>query len=152
MLWDTFGELVRGSEEVPTYQNWTELPPFNSPDVSLMWNDFRRNADELLASHGYSREGNRYRIVAKNDHRIAVFSHGGTVLLFLAHLLLLPVSLTWCGFYSRPSGLTDFLFEEHSEDWAVPRAIQVADVSHLLANGLTPQPRGMGNWFEDFRY
>ena len=149
-MWDTFGETVRQSMPPPSYANWTERAPFDNPRIEQAWNSFGRDADKLFADHGYTREEGRYRIIHPNSDRIAVFTHNGTVLLFIAHLLLLPVSLVWSGFYSWPSSITDFLFEEHSKEWAVPRAVCVADVSHLAVNGLKPQARGMGNWYEPF--
>jgi broad specificity phosphatase PhoE len=144
VIWDTFGEVVRGATSLPTRQSWFEHPPFHSPEVRSMWEEFQRRSDELMARHGYRREGGRYRIERKNRERIAIVSHNGTVLLFLAHLLELPVPLVWCGFYAWPASVTTIYFEEHSRRWAVPRALGVADVSHLHVAGLEPQPRGMG--------
>jgi probable phosphoglycerate mutase len=83
---------------------------------------------------------------------MALVAHNGTLLLFLAHLLELPVSLVWSGFYSWPASVTVILFEEHSDTWAVPRALHVADISHLYAANLEPQPRAFGNGvYEPFR-
>ena len=144
VLWDTFGELVRGTPDIPTQSDWLERHPFSDPRVREMWEGFRGKSDELIARHGYVREGGRYRIQRRNRDRIALISHNGTVLLFLAHLLELPVSLVWAGFYAWPSSVTTIFFEQHSDTWAVPRALSVADVSHLRAFGLEPQPRGMG--------
>ncbi len=98
----------------------------------------------LIAAFGYVREGDRWRIERRSDARIAIVAHNGTVLLFLAHLLAIPLPLAWCGFYAWPASLTAFHFEEQSSTWAVPRALYVADTSHLSAAGLEPQPRGMG--------
>ena len=78
-------------------------------------------------------------------NRVAIFSHNGTVLFFLAHLLELPPSLVWCGFFAWPASVTTIYFEEHSAAWAVPRALHVADVSHIIQAGLTPQPRALGS-------
>ena len=144
MMWDTFGETVRAGIEMPTQSTWTDRPPFDAPEVRTMWTDFRGRIDELVAAHGYIRENGRYRIERRNRDRVAVVTHNGTVLLFLAHLLELPVSLCWSGFYSWPASVTTIFFEEHSDEWAVPRALGVADLSHLHTEGLEPQPRGMG--------
>jgi broad specificity phosphatase PhoE len=151
-IWDTFGEDVRSGGTPPTQETWNRVPPFDSPEVSEMWRGFRLHADELLARHGYAREGGRYRVRQGNRDRIAIVAHNGTFLLFLAHLLELPVSLAWSGFFAWPASVTVFFFEEHSDTWAVPRALHVADVSHLSAAGLQPQPRAFGNGlYEPFR-
>lgn len=152
VIWDTFGETVRGRSPLPEGDAWFRMPPFDAPEVAAMWSEFRRRCDELTAAHGYVREGERYRIERRNEDRIALVSHNGTVLLLLAHLLALPLPLVFCGFYNCPSSLTTILFEEHSDRWAVPRALCVADTSHLRLAGLEPQPRGMGaGFYEAYR-
>lgn len=151
-IWDIFGEDVRCREAPPTQETWNRVPPFDAPEVSEMWRGFREHADELLARHGYVREGCRYRVRQRNRDRVALVTHNGTLPLFLAHLLELPLSLVWCGFYAWPSSVTVFFFEEHSDTWAVPRALHVADISHLYAAKLEPQPRAFGNGiYEPFR-
>jgi broad specificity phosphatase PhoE len=143
-IWDTYGETVRSSDAPLTQMTWQRTPPFDAPEVMEMWNDFRARADALIAVHGYERQGSRYRIRRGSGDRVAVVSHNGTVLLFLAHLLELPLPLVWCGFFAWPSSVTVIHFEEHSSSWAVPRALHIADVSHLYAEGLAPQPRALG--------
>jgi broad specificity phosphatase PhoE len=151
-IWDTFGETVRGLSPLPDRESWHRAPPFDDPAIGAMWAAFTANCDAFTASLGYVREGGRYRIARRSDERIAVVSHNGTVLLFLAHLLELPVPLAWCGFYVWPASLTTIHFEEHSDAWAVPRALCVADTSHLRVAGLEPQPRGMGaGLYEPYR-
>lgn len=149
-LWDTFGETVRASAPMPTQDDWQTRAPFDKKAVSQMWQDFRQNCDTLISQHGYTRIEGRYRIDRHNRDRIALFCHNGTVLLFLAHFLELPVSLVWSGFYSWPASVTTIYFEEHSQEWAVPRALGVADVSHIYAAGMQPQPRAMGNRYDPY--
>lgn len=149
-LWDTFGEMIRADSPLPTQQDWHTRAPFDTPELLKMWQTFRNHCDLLLAQHGYLRENGRYRIRDSNRERLAFFCHNATVLLFLAHLLELPLSLVWCGFYSWPSAVTTIYFEEQSQQWAVPRALHVADISHLYAAGLRPQPRAMGDRYEAY--
>ena len=149
-LWDTFGETIRADSRLPTQQDWHTRAPFDTPDVLKMWQTFRNHCDLLLAQQGYLRESGRYRVQASSRKRLAFFCHNATVLLFLAHLLELPLPLVWCGFYSWPSAVTTVYFEEQSQHWAVPRALHVADVSHLYAAGLRPQPRAMGDRYEAY--
>jgi probable phosphoglycerate mutase len=141
MIWDTFGETVRA-----------QLPPATVTDeaVLAMWAEFRRQVDGLIARHGYLREAGRYRIERSNRERIAIFCHNGTVLHLIAHFLEIPLPLAWCSFFAWPASVTTIYFEEQSARWAVPRALGIADVSHLYQAGLTPQPRGMGDRYEAY--
>lgn len=149
-IWDTFGETVRGSLPLPGHDDWNHRPPFNSTEIGTLWHEFRKQVDDFIAGHGYTRVNGRYRIDRSNNDRIAVFCHNGTLLLLLAHLLEIPPSMVWSGFYCWPCSVTDIYFDERSSDWAVPRALHVADVSHLIAAGLKPQARGMGDRCDEY--
>ena len=144
VIWDTFGETVRSAEEIPGRDTWLEYPPFTMAGTADMWREFRDRSNTFVSGHGYARTGNLYRISKSNRDRIAVVCHNGIVLMFLAHLLELPLSLVWSGFFIWPSSVTTIYFEEQSDEWAAPRALNVADTSHIFAEGLEPQPRGMG--------
>lgn len=149
-MWDTFGETVRAGETMPGPHDWQKRAPFDTANVMTMWRDFRAQADAFLAGHGYTRDNGRYRAGSTTDNHVAIFCHNGTVLLFLAHLLEIPLPLVWSGFFAWPASVTTFFFESHSPQWAVPRAMGVADVSHIIQAGLTPQPRAFGDWYEPF--
>ena len=78
------------------------------------------------------------------------FCHNGSLLMMSAHLLEIPLPLIFSGFYCWPCSLTDIYFDQRSDNWAVPRALHVADVSHLIAAGLKPQARGMGDRCDEY--
>lgn len=61
----------------------------------------------------------------------------------LAHLLEIPVTLMWSGFWLAPSSVTTILFDERSPGIAVPRCIGLGDVSHLYESGLPVKQRGI---------
>eukprot|EP00727_Mastigamoeba_balamuthi_P006939 m51a1_g2866 hypothetical protein (494) ;mRNA; f:353069-357137 len=153
-VWDVPGHEVRRGPRVPTAGRWLELEPYAGLGEPLRaaWGAFEAGMDALMLEHGYQRQGDRYCIVEpaegrRRDERVAVFGHNGTVLLALAHLLRLPPPLVFCGFTTYPSSVTTFHVDELDSEgrWATARAMGVADISHLYAEGLTPIPRGMGS-------
>jgi len=143
MVWDTHGEIIRASVPFHHHDNWHEREPFNDPVYRETFTHLRKNSDAFLGRHGYQREDGRYRITRGNRDRIAVFCHGGFGLWWLAHLLEIPLPLMWSGFWLPPSSVTTVLFDERSPTWAVPRAIGVADLSHLHAAGLPMSTSGI---------
>lgn len=141
--WDLAGEIVRGCDPLPDHANWHQTAPLDAPVLREKFTTLRQDSDAFLAQHGYQREGGRYRCLAPNRRQIAVFCHNGLGLTWLAHLLEIPLSLVWSGFWLAPSSVTTILFDERSPDWAVPRCVGLGDVSHLYAEGLPVQPRGL---------
>lgn len=149
-IWDTYGETVRGNDTLPTQDNWNKVYPFNTEEMTNSWTNFRRDADNLLKRLGYERINGRYKVINKTDDRVAIFCHNGTFCYFIAHLLEIPLPLAFSGFFCWPSSVTDIYFDQKSETWAVPRALCVADTSHLSKNSLKPQARGMGDWVPEY--
>lgn len=140
--WQIPGELVRAPREAQ------QPEVLRAPHIAAVIEKMQCASDAFLARHGYVREGGRYRVAERHQKKIAVFCHNGFGLTWLAHLLELPAPLVWTGFWLPPSSVTTILFEERSEQWAVPRCIGLGDVSHLHAAGLPVQPRGIrGNFF-----
>jgi broad specificity phosphatase PhoE len=141
--WDLHGEIIRGQDRYPGHENWHLLEHFENPTFRAGFESLCERSDELLRRHGYDRTGGRYRCARPNHDRIAVFCHGGFGLTWLAHLLALPLSLVWSGFWLPPSSVTTVLFDQRSPEWAVPRCIGLGDASHLYAAGLPVQARGI---------
>ncbi len=147
MAWDLPGEIIRQSQPYSTHETWQQFPNYEDPRFRQEFEALIQQSDAFLKHCGYKREGGRYRVIEPNQLRIGVFSHNGLGLTWLAHLLEIPLTLMWSGFWPPPSSVTTVLFEERSADWAVPRCLGLGDVAHLYADRLPVQPRGLkGNF------
>jgi probable phosphoglycerate mutase len=137
------GEFLRSRENHISYQNWYEYKYLRELNPKDIYDKLKQDSDSFLLRHGYERIGGRYRILQHNEQKIAVFCHCAFGLTWLAHLLEIPVTLVWSGFWIPPSSVTTILFDERSDQWAVPRCIGLGDVSHLYEARLPIQPRGI---------
>lgn len=142
-VFDVSGEWVRRNTPLPMLANWHTIAPFDDPMVRQRVERIQAGSDEFLARHGYVREGGLYRIERPNRRRLAVFAHNGSGLAWLAHLLALPVSLVWVGFYLHPASLTTVLLDERNPRYATPRCLGAGDTGHLHHAGLPPRPVGI---------
>jgi broad specificity phosphatase PhoE len=129
---DVPGEVIRG-----------EKPYNRSLELQSWFNNLEKESDSFLLKHGYERRDGMYRIIQSNTKKIAVFCHAGMGMAWIAHLLAIPLSNFWSGFWPAPSSVTTILFEERSETWAVPRCIGFGDVSHLYKSRLPISSRGL---------
>ncbi len=147
--WDIPGEIIRGAKCTPSHDMWKHIPHMNNTcgGIGELHERIKRNSDEFLKRQGYEREDGIYRCIRPNRDKIAVFCHGGFGLCWLAHLLEIPMPLIWSGFWLPPSSVTTILFDERSEECAVPRCIGMGDVSHLYEAGLPVKPRGITSNF-----
>jgi hypothetical protein len=135
-LWDISGEAVRSVRDVSACNEFEKIPLI--AEAKKYYDELCKSSDEFLTQLGYERqEDGAYKIVHRNRDTIALFCHGGFGLTWMAHLLGLPLAATWSSFYLAPSSVTTVLFDERSQNRAVPRAISVSDTSHMYSAGLT---------------
>ncbi len=116
------------------------------PDPCLMEENMRficQGADGFMRRQGFLRQDGAYRILQENRKAIAVFTHMGVGLVWLAHLLDIPLPMMWSGFFLHPASITTILMDERQPGYAVPRCIGLGDISHLCKAGISPRPVGM---------
>jgi broad specificity phosphatase PhoE len=147
--WDTPGEVLRDTPPCRTLDDWHRIDDTTARTLKHKHAGVAAASDAFLATHGYQRVRGRYRPTTNPPphDQVAVFCHGGLALFWLSHLLEIPLPLVFAGFWHAPTAVTTILLEERSNQFAVPRALAVADTSHLYANNLPIQPRGiLGNY------
>ncbi len=122
------------------------------PDPCLMEENMgliRQGSDAFMLRHGFLRQvdfhrsGSIYRVLQENRTAIAVFTHMGVGLVWLAHLLDIPLPMMWSGFFLHPASITTVLMDERQPGYAVPRCIGLGDISHLCQAGISPRPVGI---------
>lgn len=141
--WNIDGEIIRGLGEFPSHDNWYEFEPFSKPSIRQKFDLIKDDSDRFMEAAGFRREGGRYRILRPNEEKLAVFCHMGFGLAWLAHLLELPLPLLWSGFWLAPSSVTTILLDTRSKQWAVPRCLNMGDISHLYGCNLPISRQGL---------
>ncbi len=145
---DIPGEILRADQKNLTRETWHELKSIKNSDVLKYYKKLEQDSDDFIRRLGYERVDGRYRIVEPNQDKVAVFCHAGFGLTWIAHLLAIPPTLVWSGFWVAPSSVTTIIFEERSKEWAVPRCISLGDTSHLYHTGLSESLMGIkANYF-----
>ncbi|MFD0959939.1 histidine phosphatase family protein [Paenibacillus chungangensis] len=141
------GEIIMNQPALPSHDTWGEHPCFtvHQPQLNERIEEIRQGSDHLLEQHGYRREGAVYACERPNKERIAVYCHGGLGVTWLAHLLNIPVSIAWSGFWLAPSSVTTVVMDRSSEQWAMPRCVALGETAHLYKSGLPVQYRGIAS-------
>jgi len=121
-------------------------PLVSQPDPCLMEENMtliRQGSDSFMRRQGFVRQEEVYNVVKKNRKAIAVFTHMGVGLVWLAHLLEIPLQMVWSGFFLHPASITTILMDERAPGFAIPRCLGLGDISHLHSSGCRPQPVGI---------
>ncbi len=133
--WDNKPAQWTAHPENFTEDAWTTTSLALSGDLASKYREVTEAFDELLAQHGYVREGRIYRAVRPNTDTIALFCHFGLTCVLLSHLLNLPVMPLWHGLVAPPASVTTIATEEREEGIAYFRMSTLGDVSHLTEKG-----------------
>ena len=117
---------------------WHEHPVFARSEVRRAYDRVNAAFDEVLAQHGYRRDGRLYRAERPNTDTLAFFCHFGLSCVLMSHLMNCSPMVLWQGLAMAPSSVTVINTEERRPGIAVFRAAAVGDISHLNAGGLAP--------------
>ena len=94
--------------------------------------------DQLLAQHGYVRDGKLYRAEAPNEDLIVLFCHFGLTCVLLSHLLHISPVLLWHGTCAPPTSVTTLTTEERRPGVVHWRMNGFGDISHLYVADQPP--------------
>lgn len=146
--WDMLPEKWTAVPEYYDKDKWYDVPVMKEAGMEegLRW--VWDGLDELLARHGYKREGMYYRAENSNEDTIAIFCHFGVECVMLGHLLGISPMALWHGFMAAPTSVTTVNTEERRDGIASFRVSAFGDISHLYVKG--EEPAFAGRFCETF--
>lgn len=95
----------------------------------------RDNGRVFLEKLGYREENGIYRILRKNEDRVALFTHAVFTRVWLSEMLHIPLHLMWASFTPTHTGVTILEFKNNADGVTAPKVLCFSDMSHLYANG-----------------
>lgn len=117
---------------------WMDDPVFSSVGARAAYRYVTDGLDELLAKHGYRREGGYYRVTEANEDTVVLFCHFGLQCVLLSHLLGVSPMVLWHGLCAAPTSVTTIYTEERRKGIASFRMAAFGDTSHLYVEGENP--------------
>lgn len=130
-VWDWLPGVWTAEPRFYDYEQWSQVELFREAKVpeELAW--VTGGLDELLAKHGYVRDGNLYRVEKANEDTIVFFCHFGVECVLLSHLLHISPMVLWHGTCAAPTSVTTLVTEERREGIACFRMTCFGDTAHL---------------------
>ena len=125
----------KGGINLP-YDQAFEAAGFNQSGMKGAVQYIEENGREFLERLGYKEEDGVYRILHRNEEKIALFCHSAFARAWLSTLLHIPIHLMWAGMNYTHTGVTVIEFRNYEDGFTAPRCLCYSDMSHLYANGL----------------
>lgn len=138
ITWNWRPEVWSQTPEYYSRELWHTLPPFAGSNAKEQYDLVCKGLDDLLAQHGYERNGNIYRAVSSNMDTIVLFCHFGVECVILSHLFNVSPMVLWHHTCASPTSVTTLATEERTEGEAIFRMLAFGDTSHLYAGGREP--------------
>ena len=136
--WDMLPQQWVNEEQLYHYKDWKNHKYYETSYAAKEYDKVIEAFDELLAKHGYVREGNHYRVERPNRDTVAFFCHFGLEGVLMSRLCdISPISI-WHHFTALTSSLTTLYTEERREGIALFRCSGFGDIGHLYAGNEPP--------------
>jgi probable phosphoglycerate mutase len=119
-------------------EHWAENELMAEGNIGEAYRRVTEQFDELLARHGYRREGRCYRVEKPNHDTIVLFCHFGVESVLLSHLWGVSPMPVWHGFCAQTSSVTTLVTEERRKGIASIRMLAFGDTSHLYVHDEPP--------------
>ena len=126
--WNMHGTETLSRPTALSVDEW-HLEIVYGPHMQRVVAPFYNSFDAFLAGYGYEREGFRYRIRRTAPETLTLFCHAGVVLTLLAHVLHIPLPVSYSQFGCDPSSVTTIDMEE-AGGHGVFRLTGLNDMSH----------------------
>ncbi len=95
-----------------------------------------KNGNDFLERLGYREENGVYRILRKNEEKVALFCHAAFSRAWLSVLLHIPLHIMWSSFQYTHTGVTVVEFKNNEDGFTAPECLCFSDISHLYAEKL----------------
>ena len=138
IAWDWLPQDWTAEKRFYQVDHWFEVENMQKGNVKALYDRVAAGLDEILAGHGYEREGNYYRTARGNTDTVALFCHFGVECVILSHLLHISPMPLWHGTCALPSSVTTLVTEERRKGIASFRMLSFGDLSHLYVHGEAP--------------
>lgn len=138
VCWDLLPGYTNELDGLYSPSEWQNVPHIKDSEVYNEYLSVCREFDELLARHGYLRNGTNYKVIYPNHDTIAIFCHFGVMAVVLSHLMNCSPYSVWQHSCALTSSVTTIYTEERREGIALMRMCGFSDISHLYAGGEKP--------------
>jgi probable phosphoglycerate mutase len=130
-------ELFNTKEIRDLGDRWYDHPELRAKNYKAGMERICNGTDELLLSLGYEHERytGKYKVVAPNDKRVALFAHQGFGLAFLSALLDIPYPMISTHFDMCHTGITAIEFR-NGVQYSIPRVLTLSSEAHIFKEGL----------------
>ena len=138
ITWDIMPSYLYTHPEYIHPENWRNGAISVTGKLGDLYDKRTGRLDDLLARHGYHRDGNLYKTEQGNHDTLTFFCHLGIGTLLISHLINVSPFALWHGFAINTSSITEIYTEEREKGTVIFRISRMGDISHLSMRNEEP--------------
>ncbi len=138
IVWDIMPSYYTNHPELFDANEWKTSEIAAASNVVQEYNHVIKEFDQLMAEHGYVRDGIAYDVRESNDKTLAFFCHFGITCVILSHLWNVSPFVTLQFLAMAPTSLTEVVTEEREKGVAIFRTLRIGDITHLAMGNEKP--------------
>ena len=128
--WIIAEKMVRSGDDL-LRPDWCSNSPFKDNLLIKHCDWLNGELDKWLKTIGYTREGNAYRVAKNTNRTIALFSHGGSSVAAISHLMNLPIPYAAYVLHPDFTSIIELEFGDEEGSLTMPRFGLVHDTKHI---------------------
>lgn len=137
LCWDILPQYMNEHPALYSPTAWRTESTIAAETVAA-YDDVCASLDEVLARHGYRRNGTQYTVERANHDVLVFVCHYGVSGVLLSHLMNCSPYTIWQHACTLPTAVTTFYTEEREQGIASLRCAGVGDLSHLYVANEEP--------------
>ena len=139
IVWDMYPSYYIEHPAYSDYDEWRNTLVAHNSDIISVYDHVIHCFDDLLAKHGYVRDGRHYRVERENLETLTFFCHFGITCVLLSHMWNVSPFVPLQSLCMPTTSLTELFTEERQKGYANFRTTRIGDTTHLTMAGLKPQ-------------
>ena len=128
--WTIAEEMVKNGDDL-LRPDWQENTPFKDNLLIAHCDWLNDELDKWLSTMGYTREGSCYRVGKNTDRTIAIFSHGGSSVCAIAHMMNLTVPFVSYVLQPDYTSVMELTLSDEEGTLTTPRFGLMHDAKHI---------------------
>jgi probable phosphoglycerate mutase len=136
IVWDMYPSYYVEHPTYSDFEDWRTTLVAHNSDLLPVYDRVISSFDELLAEHGYVRDGRHYRVERENQDTLTFFCHFGITCVLLSHMWNVSPFVPLQSLCMPTSSVTECFSEERQKGYAHFRATRIGDTTHLTMAGL----------------
>ena len=128
--WTIAEEMVKNGDDL-LRPDWQENTPFKDNLMIAHCDWLNEELDKWLSTMGYTREGSCYRVGKNTDRTIAIFSHGGSSVCAIAHMMNLTIPFVSYVLQPDYTSVMELTLSDEEGTLTTPRFGLMHDAKHI---------------------